>query len=78
MNRQFFYLKATALVLALAIAGISTGFQTDRLATRFDRLHYSAVLQANATLHCASHGVSHAFGKLLGHFHASQALVLSD
>ena len=78
MNRQFFYLKASVLVLALAIAGVSTGFQPDRLATRFDALHYSAVVQAGATLHCASHGVSHALGKFFGHFHASQALVLSS
>ncbi|MGN6516853.1 MAG: hypothetical protein ACTHLR_13550 [Rhizomicrobium sp.] len=78
MNRQFFYLKASVLVLALAIAGLSTGFRADRLAMRFDALHYSAVVQANATLHCASHGVSHAFGKLFSRFHASQALVLSS
>ena len=76
VNRHFIYLKAAVLIIAIGVAGISTGFRMDRLATRFDSMHYSAVVQASATMHCASHSLTHAIGKLWGG--AKQALVLSD
>jgi hypothetical protein len=78
MDRQFFYLKAAVLVLAVTVAGFSTGFRVDRLSARFDPLHYGAVIQANATIHDAGHSVSHALGKLLGHICSKQASVLSN
>jgi hypothetical protein len=78
VNRQFFYLKAIVLAVAIAVAGMSTGFHTDRLAARFDPIHYGAVIQANATLHCASYSIAHGLGKLLGRTESKQVSVLSD
>ncbi|HWA31702.1 MAG TPA: hypothetical protein VG867_11420 [Rhizomicrobium sp.] len=78
MNRHFIYLKAAVVVLAVTVAGISTGFHMDKLAARFDPVHYNAVVQANASLHCASHNVSHALGRLWSHIGSKQASVLSD
>jgi hypothetical protein len=65
MGRQFYFLKASVLVLAVAIAGLTTGFNADRLATRFDRVHYSATVYADAQTHRVTHAFSHAVGGLI-------------
>jgi len=68
MNRQFYALKASILVLAVVIAGATTGgFQFDRLSSRVDSVHYGAVAYADCAVHQGSHAVLHALGRLFGH-----------
>ncbi|GEM_PF-2101226 len=67
MNRQFYFLKASVLVLAVVAAGVTTGFQMDKLASNFDSVHYSATVYADAATHRATHALSHAMGTLFDH-----------
>lgn len=65
MGRHFYLLKASVVVLAVVIAGVTTGFNADRLSTRFDRVHYSAAAYADLQTHRVTHAFSHAVGGLL-------------
>jgi hypothetical protein len=65
MNRQFYLLKAGVLVLAIVAAGVTTGFQVDKLASNFDSVHYSASIYADAATHRATHALSHTAGQLV-------------
>ena len=62
MNRQFYFLKAGVLVVAIIAAGLTTGFQMDRLSSRIDSVHYSASIYADCATHRATHALSHAVG----------------
>jgi hypothetical protein len=67
MDRQFYFLKAGVLVLAIVAAGVTTGFQMDKLSSNFDSVHYSASIYADAATHRATHAFSHAVGTLFDH-----------
>ena len=69
MDKNFYSVKAGLLVVALAIAGISSGFQMTKIMAHFDRVHYAAAAIADDTMHAATHDVSHAVGKFMAHFH---------
>jgi hypothetical protein len=67
MDRQFYLLKAGVLVLAIVAAGVTTGFQMDKLSSNFDSVHYSATVYADVQAHKITHAISHAMGDLIGH-----------
>lgn len=67
MDRQFYFLKAGVLMLAIVAAGVTTGFQMDQLTSRFDSVHYSASIYADAATHRATHAFTHAMGTLFDH-----------
>jgi hypothetical protein len=65
MDRQFYFLKAGVLALAIIAAGVTTGFQMDKLSANFDSVHYSATVYADAQTHRITHAFSHAVGTLM-------------
>ena len=65
MNRHFYVLKAGVLVLAIAAAGLTTGFQMDKLSSRFDSVHYSASVYAGVATHKLTHAASHFIGEAI-------------
>jgi hypothetical protein len=65
MDRRFYVLKAGVLVLGLIAAGLSTGFQVDKLAANFDSVHYSASVYADVQTHRVTHAFAHAIGTLV-------------
>jgi hypothetical protein len=69
MDRQFYFLKAGVLVIAIVAAGVTTGFQMDRLSSNLDSVHYSASIYADAATHRATHAFSHAVGELIDRLH---------
>ena len=69
MDRQFYLLKAGVLVLAMVAAGVTTGFQMDRLSSRIDGVHYAATAYADVATHRATHAFSHAVGQAMDWLH---------
>jgi len=68
MSRHFYVLKASIVLIAVVIAGATTGgFQFDRLSSRVDAVHYSAAIYADCAVHQGSHAALHALGQLFGH-----------
>jgi hypothetical protein len=65
MDRRFYLLKAGVLTLAIAAAGLTTGFQMDKLSANFDSVHYSASIYADAQTHRVTHAFTHAVGTLM-------------
>jgi hypothetical protein len=65
MDRRFYLLKAGVLVLGIVAAGLTTGFQMDKLSANLDSVHYSASIYANEQTHRLSHAVSHAFSTVI-------------
>ena len=65
MDRQFYFLKAGVLVLAVIAAGVTTGFQMDKLSSNFDSVHYAATASADVQTHRATHAFSHAVGEAM-------------
>jgi hypothetical protein len=65
MDRRFYLLKAGVLVMGIVAAGLTTGFQMDKLSANLDSVHYSASIYANAQTHRVSHAVSHAFSTVM-------------
>jgi hypothetical protein len=67
MDRQFYFIKAGVLTLAIVAAGVTTGFQMDKLSANFDSVHYSAAVYADCQTHRLTHAFSHAVGTLVDH-----------
>lgn len=65
MDRQFYLLKAGVLVLGIVAAGLTTGFQMDKLSANFDSVHYSASVYADVQTHRVTHAVSRAFATMM-------------
>jgi hypothetical protein len=65
MDRHFYLLKAGVLTLAIAAAGLTTGFQMDKLSANFDSVHYSASIYADMQTHRMTHAFTHAVGTLM-------------
>jgi hypothetical protein len=67
MDRHFYLLKAGVLTLAIVAAGITTGFQMDKLSAHLDNVHYNASIYADAQTHRVTHAFSHAVSALMDH-----------